>query len=262
VSRTPLVLSLAAAAVAALAGCSAAPAPAPAPAPATPAAPAAAPAGDTTAACSGVVAMDAVVITYPGADPDAPPAAPDALKQWSASVMPPFGTVAANVPAELDPAVSTLRTAIDATAQGTPIAADDATTTEAGNAIDRWAHDTCGFTHLDVTGNGKDLPGVPATLPVGPVALSFGNGGDPATGGFVLLLAKVKDGASYSLDGIRDGSVDFTSVADVVAAVQPGAGSPTGYGTAQLTAGKYLVVSPIGAPPAFTATVATDLEVG
>jgi hypothetical protein len=112
-----------------------------------------------------------------------------------------------------------------------------------------------------VTGDGKDLPGIPATLPAGPVALSFSNGGDPASGGFVLLLAKVKDGATYSLDGIRDGSVDFTAVADVVAAVQPGPGSPTGYGTAQLAKGKYLVVSPIGAPPAFTATVATDLEV-
>jgi hypothetical protein len=255
VSRTPLVLSLAAAAVAALASCSAAPTPAPAPA-----APAA-PARDTTAACSGVVAMDAVVVTYPGGDPDSPPPAPDALKEWSASIAPPFGVVAANVPAELNPAVATLRAALDRTAKGTPIASDDATTTEAGTALDRWAHDTCGFTRVDVTGTGKDLPGVPATLPAGPVALSFDNGGDPTTGGFVLLLAKVKDGAAYSLDGIRDGSVDFSSVADVVAAVQPGPGAPTGYGTADLAAGKYLVVSPIGAPPAFTGTAATEITV-
>jgi hypothetical protein len=258
VSRTSLVLSLAAVAVAALAGCSAAPSPAPAPA--APA-PAPAPARDTTAACSGVVAMDAVVITYPGADPDAPPAAPEELKQWSASIAPVFGTVAANVPAELDPAVETLRAAIDRTAKGTPLASDDATTTEAGTALDRWAHESCGFSRVDVTGAGKDLSGVPATLPAGPAALSFDNGGDPTTGGFVLLVARVKDGAAYSLEGIRDGSVDFSSVADVVAAVQPGQGAPTGYGTADLAAGKYLVVSPIGAPPAFTGTAATEITV-
>lgn len=260
-SRTKFVLSLAAVAVAALAGCSAAPAPA---APAA-GAPSAAPARDTTrdtaAACGSVVAMDAVVVTYPGANPDAPPPTPEALAEWSAAIAPPFGVVAANVPAELDPAVATLRAAIDGTAQGTPIAADDTAATEASAAIDRWAHDACGFTTLDVTGTGQDLTGVPATLPAGPLALSFDNGGDPATGGFVLLLAKVKDDATYTLDGLRDGSVDFTSVADVVAAVHPGPGSPTGYGTAELTAGKYLVVSPIGVPPAFTGTAAAEFEV-
>jgi hypothetical protein len=169
--------------------------------------------------------------------------------------------VAANVPAELDPAVATLRAAIDATAQGTPIAVDDATTTEASAAIDRWAHENCGFAALDVTGTGGDMTGIPATLAAGPVALSFDNGGDPTSGGFVLLLARVRDGATYSLDGIRDGSVDFAAAADVVAAVQPGPGSPIGYGTAELTAGKYLVVSPIGTPPAFTGTAAAEIEV-
>ncbi len=67
--------------------------------------------------------------------------------------------------------------------------------------------------------------------------------------------------AAATLDGIRNGSVDFASVADVVAAVQPGAGAPSGYGTAQLTRGKYLIASPIGDPPAFTGTVATELTV-
>jgi hypothetical protein len=203
--------------------------------------------------------MDAVVVTYPGADPSGPPPTADALKRWAATVTPPFGTVAANVPAEFDPAVATLRTAIDGTAKGTPIAPDDQASTAAGAALDKWAHDSCGFTRIDVTGNGKDLPGVPATVPAGAAALSFDNGGTPEQGGFVLLVARVKDGASYTLDGIRTGKVDFSSVADVVAAVQPTQG--TAYGTAMLTAGRYLVVSPIGAPPEFTGTVATDFEV-
>ena len=116
--------------------------------------------------------------------------------------------------------------------------------------MDRWGYEHCGFGTLDVTGTGTDLPGVPATLPAGPLAVKFDNGGDPATRGFVLLVAKVRDGAQYTLDGIRDGSVDFNSVADVVGAAQPPAGESTGYAVSTLTPGRYLVVSPIGTPPA------------
>ena len=257
-SRTSLALAGVAVGLAALAGCSSTTAAAPAapPSAAPPSAAAQSPARDTATACTGLVAMDAVVVTYPGGDPDAPPPTPDALKTWSASMAAPFGTVAANVPPELDPAVATLRTALDGTAKGIANPADDEPTTRASAALDKWGHDSCGFTRIDVTGNGKDLPGVPATLPAGPAALSFDNGGDPTKGGFVLLVAKVKDGAAYTLDGIRNGSVDFESVADVVAAVQPTEG--TAYGTAMLEKGRYLLVSPIGAPPAFTATAAAS----
>jgi hypothetical protein len=262
-SRTPLVLAGVAALAAALAGCSSAVPPASAaPAPAAPAAaaPAATTGPDTATACTGLVAMDAVVVTYPGGDPGAPPPTADALKQWAAQLTQPFGLVAANVPAELQPAVTTLQTSLDGLQKGTPLPADDPTTDDALGQLDKWAHDTCGFTRLDVTGNGTDLAGVPATAAAGPATVSFANGGDPA-GGFVLLVAKVKDGADYTLDGIRDGSVDFTSVADVAAAVEPGPGGATGYGSVELAKGKYLLVSPIGSPPAFTGTVATELEV-
>jgi hypothetical protein len=195
----------------------------------------------------------------PGADPDSPPPSAEALTQWAATMAPPFGVVAAGVPAELDPAVATLRTVLDGVAAGTPLNPEDQALTSATTVLDKWGHDSCGFTRLDVTGNGKDLPGVPATLPAGPVSISFDNGGDPAKGGFVLLLAKVKDGATYTLDGIRNGSVDMESVSDVVAAVQPTQG--LAYGNAKLETGRYLLVSPIGAPPAFTGTVAAELAV-
>jgi hypothetical protein len=257
-SRTPLVLAGVAALAAALAGCSSAVPPASA-APA-PAAPAATTGPDTATACTGLVAMDAVVVTYPGGDPSAPPPTADEVEQWAATLAPPFGIVAANVPGELQPAVTTLRTSLDSLAKGTPLPDDDVSTTAALGELDKWAHDTCGFTRLDVTGNGTDLAGVPASAAAGPATVSFANGGDPA-GGFVLLVAKVKDGADYTLDGIRDGSVDFASVADVAAAVQPGPDGATGYGSVELAQGKYLLVSPIGSPPAFTGTVATELEV-
>lgn len=253
-SRFPLALAGAAATLAALAACSTTPAAAPAPAPAS-----AAPSRDTATACSALVTLDAAVITYPGADPDSPPPSADALKQWTTTVEPPFGIVAANVPAELESPVATLRTALDGTAKGTPLGSSDATVTAAASALDKWGHDTCGYTRLDVTGNGTDLPGAPATLPAGPLSISFDNGGDPAKGGFVLLLAKVKDGKTFTIDGIRNGSVDFSSVADVVAAVQPTQG--TAYSSAKLDKGRYLLVSPIGAPPNFTGTVAEELAV-
>ncbi len=248
-SRIPLTLALAGVAVA-LAACSSTPTAAPAPA---------APARDTATACTQLVTMDSTVVTYPGADPSSPPPSTEALKQWAAAMAAPFGGVAANVPAELDPAVATVRTAVDGAAQGKPIDTGDQALTSAINTLDKWGRDGCGFTRLDVTGNGTDLPGVPATLPAGPVSISFDNGGDPAKGGFVLLLAKVEDGATYTLDGIRNGSVDFDSVAETVAAVQPTQG--TAYGNAKLEKGRYLLVSPIGTPPAFTGTVAKELAV-
>lgn len=249
-SRTSFALAGTAAVLAALAACSSTPTAAPAPA---------TPARDTATACTALVAMDAAVVTYPGADPSSPPPSADALKQWAATMATPFGVVAANVPAELDLAVATLRTVLGGVAEGTPLNPEDQALTSATTAIDKWGHDGCGFTRLDVTGNGTGLPGVPATLPAGPVSIAFDNGGAPEKGGFVLLVAKVKDGATYTLDGIRNGTADFESVADVVAAVQPTQG--TAYGTANLTHGKYLVVSPIGAPPAFSGTVAAELAV-
>ncbi len=247
-SRTSLALAGAAVALAALTACSSTPAAAPA-----------APARDTAAACTQLVTLDAAAVTYPGADPSSPPPSAAAVKQWAATMAPPFGVVAANVPAELDPVVATLRTALDGAIGGTPLNSDDPALTSATTALDKWGHEGCGFTRLDVTGNGTDLPGVPATLPAGPLSISFDNGGNPTRAGFVLLLAKVKEGATYSLDGIRNGSADFESVADVVAAVQPTQG--LAYGTAKLEKGRYLLVSPIGAPPAFPTTVASELTV-
>jgi hypothetical protein len=249
-SRSPIALTGAAVALAALAACSSAPAAAPAPT---------APARDTATACSSLLAMDAAIFAYPSGDPSSPPPTADALKQWTTTVTGPFGIVAANVPAELAPSMATLRTALDGTAAGQPVDSEDPALNAAATAIDKWGHDTCGFARLSVTGTGTDLSGVPATLPAGPVSIAFDNGGSPEKGGFVLLVAKVKDGATYTLDGIRNGTVDFQSVADVVAAVQPMEG--TGYGQATLTAGRYLVVSPVGTPPDFSGTVAAELAV-
>ena len=242
--------------------CSAAPAPAPAPA-APASAPAAVPAtAGPEAACAALPPFDAVVFTYPGADPGAPPPSAEALGQWAATAVGPVGTLAAAVPSELAAPVATLRAAIDGAARGTPVNPEDNSITAAATAVDRWAYETCGFPTLDVIGNGKDLPGIPPTRTAGPLAIKFDNGGDPATRGFVLLVAKARDGARYTLDGIRDGSIDFNSVADAVGVAQPPQGESTGYAVATLTPGRYLVVSLIGVPPDFSGTVAAEFTVG
>jgi hypothetical protein len=251
----PVLLGLAAATA-----CSATSAPAPAP---PPSAPAAVPATvGPEAACAALPPFDAVVFTYPGTDPGAPPPSAEALRQWAATAVGPVSTLAAAVPPELAAAVATLRTAIDGAAQGTPVDPADNGITAAATAVDEWGYHTCGFPTLDVTGNGKDLLGIPPTQPAGPLAIKFDNGGDPAGHGFVLLVAKVRDGARYTLDGIRNGSDDFNSAVDVVGAAQPPQGEPTGFAVATLTPGRYLVVSPIGVPPNFTGTAAAEFTVG
>jgi hypothetical protein len=261
----PIRLLGSATAVLGLALCAACSAAAPPASTATAAAPASAagPAGpDPDAACAALPPFDAVVFTYPsGGDPDAPKPSADALRQWAATAVGPVGELAAAAPPELAAPVATLRAAIDGAARGTPVDPADQQITTAASTVDKWAYDHCGFGTLDVTGTGTELPGVPATLPAGPLAVRFDNGGDPAAKGFVLLVARVRDGAQYTLDGIRDGSVDFNSIADVVGAAQPPAGEPTGYAVSTLTPGRYLVVSPIGTPPQFTGTAAAEFTV-
>ena len=156
--------------------------------------------------------------------------------------------------------MATLRTVLDGVAQGKPLNPEDHAVSSAAAALDKWGHDSCGFSRLDVTGSDTALLGVPATLTPGPVAISFDNGGAPPDkAGFVLLVAKVKDGASYSLEAIRHNEMDFQQIADIVAAVQPIDG--VGYMTVQLIPGHYLVTSPIGVPPSFTGVVAAEFEV-
>ncbi len=238
----------------ALAACSSPPAPA-APAPA-------ASARSTPAACTALLNFDKATVAYPGGDPTAPPPPADDLKKWAATAVAPIGDLAANIPADYDQDATTLRNAVTGAQNGTAIKTDDPAIVRAITALDKWGRDNCGFTSLDVVNTGTDLSGVPATLKAGPLSFSFADSGaPPEKAGYVLLVAKVKDGAKYTLDGIRNGSVDFTSVADIVGVAQPTKEEPEAFSTTTLTAGKYLVVSPIGAPPNFAGIVAGEFTV-
>ncbi len=244
------LLLLAAAVPAALAvSCSAAPAAAPSAAPA-------APARDAAAACTAVVALNATI--PPGADPDAPAPAAAEMQAWAATVAAPYATLRDNAPATLNDSVAALGGVLDQARRGQRIDVGDAKTTAATTAIDAWVHDSCGFQTLDLTSSGGKLGPAPVGLRPGPVSIKFDSTGDPSA--FVVLLARVKDGQRATAADVDAGRADFDEVAEVVGAAQPTGPGPA-YGTATVTAGHYLLTSPLGAPPDFAGTASLDVTV-
>jgi len=243
------LLLLAAAVPAALAvSCSAAPA--------APSAAPVAPARDAAAACTAVVALNATI--PPGADPDAPAPAAAEMQAWAAGVAAPYATLRDNAPATLNDSVAALGGVLDQARRGQRIDVGDAQTTAATTAIDAWVHDSCGFQTLDLTSSGGKLGPVPAGLRPGPVSIKFDSTGDPSA--FVVLLARVKDGQRATAADVDAGRADFDEVAEVVGAAQPTGPGPA-YGTATVTAGHYLLTSPLGTPPDFAGTASLDVTV-
>ena len=243
------LLLLAAAVPAALAvSCSAAPA--------APSAAPVAPARDAAAACTAVVALNATI--PPGADPDAPAPAAAEMQAWAAGVAAPYATLRDNAPATLNDSVAPLGGVLDQARRGQRIDVGDAKTTAATTAIDAWVHDSCGFQTLDLTSSGGKLGPVPAGLRPGPVSIKFDSTGDPSA--FVVLLARVKDGQKATAADVDAGRADFDEIAEVVGAAQPTGPGPA-YGTATVTAGHYLLTSPLGTPPDFAGTASLDVTV-
>ncbi len=244
------LLLLAAAVPAALAvSCSAAPAAAPSAAPV-------APARDAAAACTAVVALNATI--PPGADPDAPAPAAAEMQAWAAGVAAPYATLRDNAPATLNDSVAALGGVLDQARRGQRIDVGDAKTTAATTAIDAWVHDSCGFQTLDLTSSGGKLGPAPVGLRPGPVSIKFDSTGDPSA--FVVLVARIKDGQQATAADVDAGRADFEMVAEVVGAAQPTGPGPA-YGTATVTAGHYLLTSPLGTPPDFAGTASLDVTV-
>ena len=243
------LLLLAAAVPAALAvSCSAAPA--------APSAAPVAPARDAAAACTAVVALNATI--PPGADPDSPAPSAAEMQAWAASVATPFATLQTNAPDTLHDSVAVLGGVLDQAKQGQRIDVTDPKITTASNAVDAWVHDSCGFQTLDLTSSGGKLGPVPAGLRPGPVSIKFDSTGDPSA--FVVLLARVKDGQKATAADVDAGRADFDEIAEVVGAAQPTGPGPA-YGTATVTAGHYLLTSPLGTPPDFAGTASLDVTV-
>ncbi|ABW14762.1 hypothetical protein Franean1_5407 [Parafrankia sp. EAN1pec] len=214
--------------------------------------------GDVKAACAAELEINGT--EFPGIDPDAPPATAQELQDFATKIGPLAKTLRAHLPAELTDEVDVLISVVNAAEQGTPIDYEGSGLNEAGQAVDAWMVENCGFPKLSVTNSAGTLTGLPASAPAGPVAITFTNTGDPAKAGFVLLLGKVKDGVAVTAADIAAGTADLETTTDIVTGVQPLAGQP-GYGVTELPAGRYVVVSPLGAPPQFAGFATADLDV-
>ncbi|MBL7501278.1 hypothetical protein I6A84_19975 [Frankia sp. CNm7] len=204
--------------------------------------------GDVQAACTAEIALNA--LEFPGSDPGAPAPTARKLQDFAADAEPLAATLRANVPAELINEVDVLDSVLATARRGQPIDYEGSGLFAAGQVVDAWMADNCGYPTLAVTNDAGTLTGLPASVPAGPVSITFANQGEPAKAGFVLLFAKVKDGATATAAGLADGTTDLESSTDIISAVQPQGRSP-GYGLADLPAGRYLVVSPLGSPPDF-----------
>lgn len=204
-------------------------------------------AADPAAACAAQVRINSAI--PPGADPSDPPPPPPLMRSWAADLGPDFAVLEQNTPDTLRPATNRLRTELDRAQQGYRIDVSDPEIGAASNAIDEWVYASCGFRRLDVVNQGGSFGPLPAALSPGPVAVRFSNVGDPSKAGFVLLLARVRDGVTATLEDFRAGRADLDRDAEVKLGAQPVAGS--GYGSVELPPGRYLLVSPLGAPPEF-----------
>jgi len=213
---------------------------------------------DQAAGCNAVLELNAS--QPPGGDPDGPAATPEEVKAWATDVDPVLTTAADNAPSDLAASFAPLQAAVTGAKQGTPVAGDDQAVNTALNTINASTFENCGYQTVDVVNSGGKLTGAPKTLQPGPTVVKFSNSTDPATAGFVLLFAKVKDGQSAPLADLESGALDVTTVADVVTAAQP-MGADPGYAAADLPAGHYVLLSPIGTPPEFAGTIGAEFDV-
>ncbi|MDT3441187.1 MULTISPECIES: hypothetical protein [unclassified Pseudofrankia] len=217
-------------------------------------------ANNTQAACAAALASD--WSNVPGIDPDGPPASAAELAAWATPLQTQITALRAGVPADLTSKVDVLATVVQGAKEGKPVSTEDASLSAALTAVNGWAHDSCGYTTLDVTNSaGTALDGVPATLPAGPVAMKFANTGtDPAKAGFILLLGKVRDGQTATAADVQARKANLEDIADIVAVAQP-TGSDPAYGLATLSPGRYIVSTPVGPPPEFASILASGFEV-
>lgn len=214
--------------------------------------PAAAPAKDQAAACTAQVSLDSTI--PPGLDPDGPAPSADEMRAWAATVEPLLIVVRENAPDTLSSVLETYSAHVDLAKQGQRIDATSTASAVASNTMNQWVHDSCGFQTLDVVNDAGTVGPIAPTMKPGPVAIRFTNSGDPAKAGFVLLLARVKDGQTVTPADIDSGQADIEQVAEVAAGALP-TGPGAAYSVAVLKPGSYLVSTVLGNPSQFSGTV-------
>lgn len=208
-------------------------------------------------ACVALPAFDQDILTYPAATEQHPTAAD--LRSWAARIKPTMATLAANIPSSLSSDVSTVQAMLNRTAAGHVVDPNQAQTFALAS-FDKWGHGACGFTQLNVTNTGQRFSGVPASVPAGLVSVSMANHAPAGKAGFVLLIGRVKPGAHYTLQSIRQNKTGLEQIARIVLAADPTADG-SAYATLRLAPGDYVVSSPLGTPPKFAGILASKFHV-
>lgn len=223
----------------------------------------------TARACQALVALDDAGNQGPGGD-GAPPSSAQ-VKQFANQMQTLIGRFVAVAPTgPKAPAEKALATFGEAARTGNVNLIDPAhnqALVGEQNSVEKWAHGSCGFEPLEVTGVDYAYHGVPQTLKAGTVSIRFVNKSTHGDNQELQLL-RIKPGSG--LDAATLASAlkadpgkaqqtygnDVDPIADAEAA--PG---QTGYTTATLAAGTYVGACFIGNPPQVTKGMITTFTV-
>jgi hypothetical protein len=213
----------------------------------------------TTAICGDVLKIDSIESPDSGPN-DTPPVAD--VKAYGEAVTPAIDDIVARAPAELTAPAATAKKVFETMrTTGDDSGSNDPAFEKAGNVVEAWVHDHCGYQKVDVTAVDFAFQGLPATLKAGPTSLAMTN---KSTHGesHVLLIARGKNGAALTVDQVEKTPAEqLFGMIDVLPGGAFAAPGETGGGTWDLKPGHYVVLCPIGDPPHFMKGMVTELTV-
>ena len=111
----------------------------------------------------------------------------------------------------------------------------------ASRTVHGWAYESCGLAKVDVVARDYAFSGIAPTLEAGDVAISIRNtGAKPHS----LALARVNDGVDEPVEKLLADPEKLFEQIEVKGSSDPVAPGTTGYMTASLTSGRWLLVDP------------------
>ena len=190
----------------------------------------AAAAAATTRACDEVVAIDGTSIEHGKGYEQALSALADRWSVLAGKTEGATATAAEQIAASIRSAIASKKTG---ELEGANVGAS--------RTVHGWAYESCGFPKVDLVAKEYAFSGVAPTLESGDVAIAIRNTGKKPHN---LALARVNDGVDAPLDKLlADQEKLFASIA-VKGSSDTVAPGTTGYVTARLTPGRWLLVNP------------------
>lgn len=207
-------------------------------------------------ACNRWAALDKVANQGPGGDQQ--PTAAE-VKQFANSLLPFVDKFIAVAPAASKAQAEKARTYVVKGQQTGDVKVLDSSQNDslatAVNNVERWAHDSCGFTTLAVMGIDYAYQGLPATVKAGEASIEFMNHSSSGEA-HMLALIRVKPGSGVTTDQLvqalktdpNKAEQQYGNDVENLATAFANSGQ-TGYATVELTPGQYIAACFIGDPP-------------